>query len=83
DPLQFLGEMKQMVIDLVSEVMRENYGTITITEENLKTNTKQEIKTSEKTHRENNITENKNLVCPKCNNGNIIKGKTAYGCSAF
>ena len=23
------------------------------------------------------------MVCPKCKEGQIIKGKTAYGCSAY
>ena len=23
------------------------------------------------------------MICPKCKKGNIIKGKTAYGCSAY
>ena len=27
--------------------------------------------------------QNDTIKCPKCNNGNIIKGKTAYGCSDY
>lgn len=23
------------------------------------------------------------LKCPKCNNGNVLKGKMAYGCSSY
>jgi DNA topoisomerase-3 len=31
----------------------------------------------------NKTTKKDKLVCPKCKSGNVIKGKTAYGCSAY
>lgn len=82
DPLVFLNEMKKMVSDLVIEVKKETHRAITI-EEDLK---KKPIeKTEEKTDQKNDKkTENEEkIICPKCNKGIILKGKSAYGCGAY
>lgn len=46
---------------------------------NIKLEPKQTV-TKEKDQSHN---ENEKIPCPKCHNGNIIKGKTAYGCSEY
>ncbi len=88
DPRNFLDEMKEMVRQLVEEVKREQHKTITI---------EKEIKPEEKTAKPENTDQEKtskkkssekmpdivSLGCPKCKNGKILKGKTAYGCSEY
>ncbi|MDP4208478.1 MAG: DNA topoisomerase 3 [Bacteroidota bacterium] len=82
DPKVFLTEMKQMVIDLVQEVKRETKASITIEEEPKKPEKpKSEEKPAKKEAKA--AKEDETAVCPKCKKGNILKGKTAYGCSAF
>jgi DNA topoisomerase III len=85
DARNFLTEMKQMVTDLVMEVMRENYASITITDENIKKPVKkdEEAKPEGKSAKESKPAKDKPLVCPKCGKGNILKGNNAFGCSAF
>lgn len=73
----FLDEMKQMVTDLVIEVKKESHKTIVIEEEPKEKNQEKELKTKEKTDSE------KPTTCPKCKKGQILKGKSAYGCSEF
>ena len=85
NPQTFMDEMKQMVTDLVNEVKKENFATITISEENIKKSTKTEIvtKTDQKAEKEIKASNISSLTCPKCKKGIIIKGKTAFGCNAF
>lgn len=81
DAQQFMSEMKQMVSGLVAEVMNSNYATITIAEsEKPKNDTKKE---QEKPAKEEKVTKEASLICPKCKKGSILKGKTAFGCSAM
>ena len=75
----FIKNMKQMVDHLVYEVRTE----------------KVRANISSASSKKNNISTTKPVVttrntkgislekCPKCNKGKILKGKTAYGCSAF
>ncbi len=85
DARNFMVEMKQMVTDLVQEVLKENYASITIAEENQKKAIKSEnlAKPEEKTGKESKASNDIPLSCPKCKKGIIMKGKTAYGCNAF
>lgn len=76
DASQFMDEMKTMVTDLVAEVKRENKKTITIQEEKKKEANKK--KTSSKA-----MTGVSELTCPKCKKATLVKGKTAFGCSAY
>ncbi len=69
---QFIDEMKVMLTELVNQVKREKITSIHIEED--KTTSKIKAKTEVK---------KKEIVCPKCKKGKIIKGKTAYGCSQF
>ncbi|HEX8517331.1 MAG TPA: DNA topoisomerase 3 [Bacteroidia bacterium] len=63
----FLTEMRQMVSDLVYQVKNESGKRISV--ESAETKTKQ--KTDQK------------AICPKCKNGTMLKGKSAFGCGNF
>lgn len=74
----FINNMKHMVDELVyevrSETRRANIShTATIQQKAEKSKVKKAINN-------NGITAE---VCPKCKNGKLIKGKTAYGCSDY
>ncbi len=76
----FIGEMKNMVATLVNEVqMEKNVKKISA---NIgASNKKGKKKPTTKSLPAAEIL--KTQVCPKCNTGNIIKGKTAFGCSNY
>jgi len=69
----FLKEMKTMVSELMAEVKKESAKAITYQE------TEDDKKKKNKPKK--NQTTSQKMICPKCNKGEIIKGKTAYGCS--
>ncbi|GAB4107876.1 DNA topoisomerase 3 [Echinicola sediminis] len=81
--IQFINNMKQMVAALVHEVKTESgkprlASPEPVAEEKKKASSKK--KTSSTKTAAKNITE---VTCPKCQRGNIIKGKSAYGCSQW
>ncbi len=87
----FMQEMKDMVSSLVSEVKTETFSRITI-EAASKDEPKKVISTaSDNTNIEKEkasvkkvkAATDEKMVCPKCKAGTIIKGKAAYGCSAY
>ena len=65
--------MKKMIYDLVVEVKRDNSRGVTFEEEAAKTKSTEKKKS----------TESKDITCPKCNQGKILKGKSAFGCNRF
>jgi DNA topoisomerase-3 len=71
----FIKNMKQMVDDLVfevrSETQRANISHV---------NNKSKIETSIETASANDLI---GMSCPKCQQGQLIKGNRAYGCSAY
>ncbi|HEY9082473.1 MAG TPA: DNA topoisomerase 3 [Vicingaceae bacterium] len=68
----FIKNMKKMVDDLVYEVrMEQNSAQISHVTHQVETKTKTKTSGIETT------------VCPKCKKGNMLKGKTAYGCSEY
>lgn len=72
---QFIKNMKKMVDELVyevrSETNRANISQATVVKQRqAKTKTKKAAGITSET-------------CPKCKKGSILKGKSAYGCSAF
>ncbi len=98
NPQVFLEEMKQMVSELVSEVKYENRSKITIEEVVKKEVPSKSPPKSDTSQSDIMIKEKKQVVkkteaiktiveekisCPKCKQGIIIKGRNAYGCSAF
>lgn len=74
----FIKNMKRMVDQLVYEVRSESHrANISAEHHTAKTSEKKTKKTKSKT---SSITSEK---CPKCTQGQIIKGFSAYGCSTF
>ena len=77
DAKMFIDEMKEMVCSLISEVKKEKGKSITIEEQ-----PKEEKKEAQQKEPKESKSE-KDLVCPKCRKGKILKGKTAYGCADY
>lgn len=75
----FINNMKQMVDALVYEVRSEPIKA-NITSEKMETQKRVKPQKSKKTLKS---TIPDVITCPKCKNGTVIKGKTAYGCSAY
>ncbi|MBL7883720.1 MAG: DNA topoisomerase 3 [Bacteroidia bacterium] len=63
----FLQEMKQMVSDIVLQVKNESGKRIAVESA--------EIKTKQK--------DTGTIQCPKCDDGSLLKGKMAFGCSSY
>ncbi|MGB1041484.1 MAG: DNA topoisomerase, partial [Flavobacteriales bacterium] len=79
---KFIHNMKKMVYDLVTEV-KANQSVKRITSNVPDNKTKNSTKTVSK---KKNTTTKKQVVgksCPKCKNGTLIKGGSAYGCSEY
>ncbi len=79
DPQLFLSEMKEMVTILTNEVKQEHGNSISFELEERKNTIPDKTKLL-------NVNPSKlkeQLKCPKCKNGTIIKGNSAYGCSDF
>ena len=84
---QFINELKAMVSNVVTEVMRQNptQRIVTDVQEQPK---KQSSKPKASKPKATKSTPNRSAVtegapCPKCGKGVIIKGRTAYGCSLW
>ena len=77
---EFMHEMKTMVYELVRDVLQENSRSISIQAEEEKKRTTGAKAGAKKTKSQQDISE---LMCPKCKNHKLLKGKTAYGCSGF
>ncbi len=71
----FRKELIQMVVDLTNEVMLSKGKTVALYDENAAKEKKKKprAKAQKKTIAD--------LNCPKCDNGSLITGKKAYGCS--
>ena len=69
DVKQFLSEMKNLVSEVIQEVKQSSFSQINFEE---KKQVAKKIKP-----------ETKDISCPKCKQGLIRKGKTAFGCSEF
>ncbi|MFC2760187.1 DNA topoisomerase 3 [Hallella multisaccharivorax] len=76
DAATFINELKEQVARIVNDVLHDNSGrSIVLSDakapkrESGRAKTLQKVKAGD--------------VCPKCQQGHIIKGKTAYGCSRW
>ncbi len=74
---QFIVELKQMVSQVVVNVMNDNHSYRVASETPLAKELK--AKAASRPKRAKKIVEG--MACPKCGKGVVIKGKTAYGCS--
>ena len=96
EPANFLDELKAMVHSIVKDVLSDNTGSVastpaeeekkkrtrkTSTDSEKKTRKTPEKKTNEKQSTEKNSHDQ--ILCPQCGKGYIIKGRSAYGCSAW
>ena len=72
----FMNEMKSMVSEIVLDVKKENQKSITIIEKEEKPKPLKKKNTSK-------ATDISGLECPKCKQGKLLKGSTAFGCSAY
>lgn len=76
---EFMEELKSMVNEIVHFVKHSSGKTITVEKE--PEESQEEPK--EKKKRTKTPAEPVILKCPKCKNGDILKGKTAWGCSLY
>ncbi|MBQ8721531.1 MAG: DNA topoisomerase 3 [Paludibacteraceae bacterium] len=93
---QFIDELKQMVGNVVLEVMKENpTHRLVVTQSNVSANnqpiasadqntaSKKQPTASSKRKSPKKPTIKEGAPCPKCGKGVIIKGRTAFGCSLW
>jgi DNA topoisomerase III len=76
---RFIQEMKEMVSQLVEEVRREK----SIKRIAASTTKNATTKKKSSTKKVPTATIMAKQRCPKCRQGNLLKGKTAYGCSQY
>ena len=72
---QFINEMKQMVSELVLDVMREKKSDVL--KKSIVAQTTQAVEPKSKAKK------SKEIHCPKCQKGIPLKGKKGYGCSRW
>ena len=93
DAATFINELKAQVARIVSDVMHDSSGQLIVYGDDdkprgkakksaEKTTTKSASKSTTKSTR-NTKTIKVGDVCPKCKQGHVIKGNTAYGCSRW
>ena len=93
DAATFINELKAQVARIVSDVMHDSSGQLIVYGDDdkpcgkakksaEKTTTKSAEKTTTKSTRKTK-TIKVGDVCPKCKQGHVIKGNTAYGCSRW
>lgn len=91
DSASFVSELKQMVTELVSQVLHDNSNrhveaTAVTEEKKKKSSGKRTAKSQKKVPAAEKLKPSDALVgkpCPVCGKGRIIKGRTAYGCSEY
>lgn len=80
---QFMEELKVMVNEIVHYVKYSSAKTITVEEDKEREQAKENSKEEKKKRTPKKETEPVQLICPKCGQGEVVKGKTAWGCSLF
>ena len=98
DAATFINELKGQVARIVNDVMHDNSGQLIEFSEDKKSNGKAKKSTAKSKARQNPKSSTKSVtnsdktnvievkegdLCPKCKQGYVIKGKTAYGCSRW
>lgn len=80
---EFIAELKEQISTIVVNVLSDNSSRRIVVEvEDAKKGGTPKRKRVEKALT-TKITKLEQVVCPKCNKGYILKGKTAYGCSEY
>ena len=83
---QFIDELKQMVNDIVLQVLRDDSDRRKVVSPSVATATTIAPPTAANNSSSNSSTTSDNIIgqpCPLCGKGRIIKGRTAYGCSEW
>ena len=82
---QFLDELKQMVSEIVINVLRDNSGPAIIVEQDAPKSPKAPAtgEANEKKPRASRITRLEQVICPVCGKGHMVKGRTGFGCSEY
>lgn len=74
----FMEELKEMVNEMVHFVKHASSKTITVVEEEKSESAPEKKKRTSKEPSAPVV-----LKCPKCGNGTVVKGKTAWGCNLY
>lgn len=82
-PAQFAQELKEMVTNLVLNVLRDNDINSIIVEQDAPKGPKRPSSNNVKKTREPRIKSVEEIPCPVCGKGHLVKGRTAYGCSEY
>lgn len=94
DAAQFITELKEMVNDIVVQVLRDNSNRHVSQQTNATTNSViAKLKSKEKANEQKTQPDTADKprrriiragsICPQCGIGKVIKGNTAYGCSRW
>ena len=84
-PAQFINELKQMIGEIVLNVLRDNSsGSIAIEQgKTAKAKTPSAGDDKSKKARAPRLKSIEEIPCPVCGKGHLVKGKTAFGCSEY
>ena len=82
DASSFLNELQEMVSKIVVDVLRDNSSS-NIAVETEEEKPKKARKKKEPAKKKTEETVPDVIACPACGKGHILKGKKAYGCSAY
>lgn len=81
---EFIDELKQMVADVVRDVLSDNSNRrIKVEEAPAKKEKKPAAKKAPRQRKPKAITSLDQIKCPKCGKGHLLKGRSAYGCSMY
>ena len=85
NPAQFIEELKQMIGEIVLNVLRDNIGGSIAVEQGKPAKPKSPSGGEEKPKkaRAPRLKSIEEIPCPVCGKGHLVKGKTAYGCSEY
>ncbi len=82
---EFVDELKQLINEIVINVLRDNSTSRIHIADVTKTRTKTKSSASDRPPKPRRpaVRKLEQIVCPHCGQGHLIKGHSAYGCSRF
>ncbi|MDE6300311.1 MAG: DNA topoisomerase 3 [Muribaculaceae bacterium] len=85
---EFIAELKQMVSDVVRDVLSDNTNRRIRVDEAAAKPTRKTAPKTEKTAKPRKpkgaaVQSLEQIKCPKCGKGHLLRGRTAYGCSLY
>lgn len=84
NPADFIAELKAMIAQIVHDVLSDNTNRRILIEDDGHPAASPQTKTAPpKKPRAPRLKSIEQIVCPKCGQGHLLKGHTAYGCSRF